>query len=118
MSENRAVRWLAAHGYGVADIGCVELAGEVIEANGQAGGRLAYLEPATNLGALCPAFAGGYPIWLHHAVAVLDGLVHDPWHGCVVPLEEWVKMAFPCQSVRVSYPADTFAASAAPAGRE
>lgn len=103
---NLALQWLARHNRCVGDIDCVELAGEVIEANGSDGGRLAFIEPANRDAGLGPAFCLPHRIWNHHAVAVVDGLVHDPWCTDPAPIDEWLAEAFPGQRVVVEYPAE------------
>ena len=42
--------------------------------------------------------------WRYHMVAVIDGIVHDAWFPKIIlPPVEYAKLAFPKQSLRLSF---------------
>ena len=96
---NLALNWLADNGVGVGEIDCVELAGNV----GGDSGRIAWIE-GENGAPLYPEWGEGCVCWKHHAVAVIDGIAHDPFGPGPMPIKEWVAQAFPGQRCRVEYP--------------
>ncbi len=71
---------------------CVEFASDLLDWHGS--GRLAWIEPP-------------WPHkWRHHAIAVIDGIVHDLWEDEAIPLAQYLeKMG--CDIAE--YPAEEFA---------
>ncbi len=100
--KNLALKLLAEKNLCVGDVECVELAGELADTHG---GRLCWIKRVDGPGLGHYAF-DEQEIWDYHAVAIIDGLVHDPWGPGPMPLYEWSGEAFPRQQLSFEYPAE------------
>lgn len=79
---------------------CAELTDEVIHWLGEKRVHILYMEETGNR-------FGPKEKWYYHMVPVVDGLVHDAWFpSFILPPDEYVKTAFPDQSLKFSFPAE------------